>query len=124
MGRHGAYLWFLAISAASLACSPLRAAQAKTATGVIVGKTLQPAGIYRQYPGGRREGLREPSEIPIAESVVFAIKVEGLGTVRYPLNTVAAQRFEVGQKVQIVYVRRAIVPLHTRVYVREMRRTE
>ena len=122
--RPGARLCFAAIAAAALTCCPLRAAQPKTASGVIVGKTFRPAGIYRQYPGGRREGLRDPSEIPIAESVVFEIRVEGLGTVRYPLNTVAVRGFASGQKVQIVYVRRAIVPLRTRVYVREMRHAE
>ena len=104
--------------------SPLRGADAKTVTGVITGKALQPAGVYRQYPGGRRQGLQEPAEIPIAESDVFEIKVEGLGALRYPLNTVAAQGFEIGQKVQVVYVKRAIVPLRTRVYVREMRHAE
>jgi hypothetical protein len=104
--------------------SILRAADTKTATGIITTKTVKPASIYRQYPNGRRGGASAPSEIPIAESVVFEIKVEGLGLVRYSTNTIAAREFDISQKVRIEYVKRAIVPLRTRIYVKEMRRAE
>jgi len=99
----------------------LRAAETKTASGIITNKIFKPATIYKQYPSGNRGGASAPSEIPIAESVVFEIKVEGLGTVRYSTNTIAAKEFDVGQNVQIEYVRRAIIPLRTRIYVKEMR---
>ena len=108
-----------------LSCSPaLGAAQPKTAIGIISSKTSKPASVYKQYPSGRREGLSEPAEIPIAESVVFEIKVARLGTVRYSANTIAAKEFNIGQKVEIEYVKRAIVPLRPRIYVTAMRHAE
>lgn len=123
LGRARANI-FLATSSVTLlfSCSPvLGAAQPKTAIGIITSRTSKPASVYKQYPAGRREGLSEPADIPIAESVVFEIKVEGLGTVRYSTNIVAAKEFEVGQKVQIEYIKRAIVPLRPRIYVTAMR---
>ncbi len=123
LGRTRANI-FLATSSVTLlfTCSlVLRAAQPRTAIGVITSKTSRPASVYKQYPAGRRGGLSGPAEIPIAESVVFEIKVEGLGTVRYSTNTIAAKEFDIGQRVHIEYVRRAIIPLRTRIYVKEMR---
>jgi hypothetical protein len=56
---------------------------------------------------------------------VFEIRVEGLaGEVRYPLNTVAANQYGVGQKVQIEYVERAIPLIWGRIYVTDMRPAE
>ena len=98
----------------------LPAAENKTAVGIITSKTTKPAGVYEQYPAGKRGGFSGPSEIPIAESVVFEIKVDGLGTVRYAANAVAARQFEIGQKVQVTYVKRAIMPWRKRIYVLEM----
>jgi hypothetical protein len=115
---------FLATSSVTLlfTCSlVLRAAQPKTAIGVITSKTSKPASVYKQYPSGRRGGLSEPAEIPIAESVVFEIKVARLGTVRYSTNTIAAKEFDIGQKVEIEYVKRAIMPLRPRIYVTAIR---
>jgi hypothetical protein len=106
-------------------CAPiLRAAETKTSAGIIINKIVRPASTYQQYPAGKRGGFSGPAEIPIAESVVFEIKVERLGTVRYSTNTIAAKEFDVGQRVQIEYVKRAIIPLRTRIYVKEMRRAE
>jgi hypothetical protein len=104
--------------------SILRAAETKTAVGIITNKIFKPATIYKQYPNGRRGGFSGPAEIPIAESVVFEIKVASLGPVRYSTNTIAAKEFDIGQKVQIEYFKRAIIPLRTRIYVKEMRRVE
>jgi len=101
-------------------CTSLLAAENKTAVGIITSKTARPAGVYEQYPSGKRGGFSGPSEIPIAESIVFEIKVDGLGTVRYSTNAVAAKQFDIGQRVQITYVKRAIVPWRKRIYVLEM----
>jgi hypothetical protein len=117
----------LATSAAAFlfSCPPiLRAAETKTAAGVISGKIYKPASTYKQYPAGKRGGFSGPAEIPVAESVVFEIKVERLGTVRYSTNTIAAKDFDIAQKVEIEYVKRAIIPLRTRIYVKEMRHAE
>ena len=115
---------FLATSSVTLlfACSlVLRAAETKTAAGVIISKIFKPASTYKQYPAGKRGGFSSPAEIPIAESVIFEIKVERLGTVRYSANAIAAKEFDIGQKVDIEYVKRAIIPLRSRVYVTAMR---
>jgi len=122
--RRAAAKFFVATSSVTLlfTCPPvLRAADTKTAPGVITNKTVKPASVYNQYPTGRREGLSQPAEIPIADSVVFEIKVARLGTVRYSANAIAAKEFDIGQKVEIEYVKRAIVPLRPRIYVTAMR---
>lgn len=120
LARLGAVLCFVACAA----CAPARSFEIRTANGVITGKTFKPASLYRQYPSRSRPGSGEPSEIPIAEAFVFEIAVEGLSeTVRYPLNTIAARKFSIGQKVEIDYVKRAIMSLRKRIFVREMRST-
>ena len=113
-----ATLVFASATTLLVTASPaLRASENKTAVGIITSKTARPAGVYEQYPSGDRRGLSGPSEIPIAESVVFEIQLDGLGTVRYATNTIAAKPFVIGQRVQIIYVRRAIVPWRKRIYV-------
>ena len=100
----------------------LQAAETKNAIGIITSKTVKSASTYTSYPGGKDGAYSGPREIPIAPSVVFEIKVEGLsGKVRYSLNTTAAAKYKVGQRVRIEYVKRAIIPLRKRVYVRTMR---
>jgi hypothetical protein len=115
---------FITVSAAVflVSCSPLlRPAEAKTTMGIITSKTFRPASTYCQYPSGIRRGFWAPSEIPIAESIVFEIKAEGLPDgVRYPLNTVAAQQYKIGHKVQIEYVERAIPLMWRHIYVTDM----
>ena len=97
----------------------VRATELRAAEGVVIGKTVKPASVYRQYPDRKEWG---PAEIPIAESVVFEIRMPGVSDpVRYSLNKVVAEHFEVGQKVRIEYVKRAIVPFHTRIYMRDMK---
>jgi hypothetical protein len=103
----------------------LQAAEAKTAICIITNKTFKSASSYWQSPSGIRRGFWGPNKIPIAESVVFEIRVEGLsGAVHYTLNTVAANQYNVGQKVQIEYVERAIPLMWRYIYVTEMRPAE
>jgi hypothetical protein len=111
---------------AFLALTVLSAAPpTRTAEGVILSKTFRPASIYRQYTAGPRNRFWQPTDIPIAEFYVFEIKVAGISDLlRYPLNTVAAKEFKIGQRVQIHYVMRTIVPLHRRIYVRHMEPAE
>ena len=56
---------------------------------------------------------------------MFEVK-SGTSRVRccHSTNTIAAKEFDVGQRVQIEYVKRAIIPLRSRIYVKEMRRAE
>lgn len=106
-----------------MSCSyALRAAETRTGTGVITGKTFKAAAVYKSYSGGKDGAFSGSREIPVASCVVFEIKVKGVsGTTRYSLNTIAAAEYEVGQKVEIEYVKREIVPLQRRIYVRSMR---
>jgi hypothetical protein len=103
----------------------LPAAETKTAIGIITSKMSKPASTYRSPPGGKDGAFSGTREIPIAQSVVFEIKVEGLSSnVRYSLNTIAAAEYKVGQRVRIEYVKRAVVPLRRRIYVRKMSPTK
>jgi hypothetical protein len=100
----------------------LRQVERKTAAGVIAQKTFKPAGSYWQYPTGNRTNFWTPTRIPIAESYVFAIRLEGhAAEAWFALNTTAAARFEVGQRVQIEYEERALPPVWRRVYVLDMK---
>ena len=125
--RRGANLFIMMSAAVFLcSCTPLlRDSEVKTTIGIITNKTFKSGSIYWQYPSGIRIGFWGPNAIPIAESIVFEIRVTGLpGEVRYPLNTVAARQYDVGQKVQIEYVERAIPLLWRHIYVTDMRPAE
>ena len=91
-------------------------AVAMTSEGVIVSKTFKPASTYTQIPAGANRGMRAPTEIPIAESYVVEVRVEGLDQrVFYDLNIVASRSFDVGQRVRISYRKRGI-PFATKKY--------
>src|SRR5216684_2590349 len=99
----------------------LRPVAQKTAQGVITHKILKPAGQYVQYPVGMRSAFFAPSHIPIAECYVFTIQVDDLAAdVAVALNTLAAEEYEVGQKVKIQYEERSLPGIWRRVYVTQM----
>jgi hypothetical protein len=78
----------------------LRAVPRQAATGVITDKKFKAAGAYHQY----RSENRPPARIPVAESYIFTIQVDGQPlAVAYSLNTTASEQFVVGQRVAIVY---------------------
>ena len=100
----------------------LRPASASTAIGTIRSKTYRPAGTYTQFQPGVDRGFRTPTEIPIAESYVFEIAIDGRSDpLRYSLNTTASERFSVGQRVWVEYEERSLLPFWRRVFVLEMR---
>jgi hypothetical protein len=116
-----AFAAICALVAAAMWLAFLRPVEQKTAQGLITHKIFKPAGQYIQYPVGMRENFYTPSTIPIAECYVFVIHVDGLESdVGYALNTVAAQDFEVGQKVSIQYQERSLPLVWKRVYVTQM----
>jgi hypothetical protein len=79
----------------------LRPVPVRTATGTIRSKTWQPAGEYWQFPVGMRGSFREPTRVPLAEHYLLRIEAEGQPEeLRYPVNTVAAEGLEVGQRGQ------------------------
>ncbi|MDQ3254763.1 MAG: hypothetical protein M3R15_12795 [Acidobacteriota bacterium] len=103
----------------------LRPVERRTAAGIIATKTFQPASTYSQYQGGADRGFRGSNQIPIAESYVFDIKVEGMAEpVRMSLNTVASKEFEVGQRVRIEYEQRGVPPFWQKAYALEMKTAE
>jgi hypothetical protein len=103
----------------------LRPAPVQTALGVIRSKSCKPAGEYWQQPVGNRDGFWTPTRIPIAECYVFGILVEGrAGEARIARNTVEAQAFNVGQRVQIKFVERGLPLIWKRIYVTDMKLIE
>jgi hypothetical protein len=87
----------------------LRPVPRQTSAGVIVQKVFQPAGTYTQQPSGIRGGFWTATRIPIPESYLFLIRLEGHpDDLRYALNTVAARDFAVGQRVTVTYEERGL----------------
>jgi hypothetical protein len=82
------------------------------------GQKFKPAGTCWQYPVGADRSLRTATEIPIAEAYVFEIAADGLQSrLFFSLNIVASREFEVGQRVQIVYRRRGLPLIWSRIVV-------
>ncbi len=99
----------------------LRPVPVQKAAGTIKYKIFKPAGEYVQYPVGVNRGFMLPNKIPIAESNIFGIQVDGSGeVVGYALNTVASKKFEVGNRVQIEYQGRKLPFVWRRLYVLDM----
>jgi hypothetical protein len=99
----------------------LRPATTKAAQGVITYKVLKPAGQYVQYPTFTSGSFYTPNIIPTSECYVFVIQVDQLSaSLAYSLNTVASERFDVGQKVNIQYQERGLPGILRRIYVTSM----
>lgn len=113
---------FFAIVAVGIWFVFLRPVPQQKATGTVTHKIFKPAGEHWQYPVGLERGFLLPTKIPIAESYIFGIQIDGSGeVVGYALNTVASKEFEVGKRVQIEYQERGIPLLWRRLYVLDMR---
>ena len=123
---------WLAIAAMAAAASGaiwwvfLRPVARRQARGVITQKVFKPASTYWQQPTGMRDGFWTPVRIPIAESFVFAVRLDERGEGRpeeawYSANVVEAGAFDVGQKVEIDYQERGVPGVWKRVYVVDMR---
>lgn len=101
----------------------LRPAVTRTAEGVITHKVFKPAGQYLQYPTPTSGGFYTPNVIPVSECYLFVIQVNQLSSsVGYSLNTLAAQKFDVGQRVHIEYQERSLPGIWRRIYVTGMSR--
>ncbi|RLA42042.1 MAG: hypothetical protein DRR42_23995 [Gammaproteobacteria bacterium] len=73
--------------------------------------------------GGR--GFRTPTEIAIAEAIVFEIEIDGIDElVRYSENTLAAKEFAVGQKIRVTYIERGLGNLWRKIYISEISATD
>ena len=109
---------FLALGTYVMLLGP---AAAHAALGTITGKKFKPAGTHWQYPVGADRSLRTVTEIPIAEAYVFEIAAEDLrDPLFFSLNVVASREFEVGQKVRIVYRRRGLPFIWSRIFVEKI----
>src|SRR5512138_684106 len=94
-----------ALGAVFIGCTFLKTSPAQTGQGVIRSKTGYGGGTYSQQQVGAQRGFRGSTSIPIAPSYTFEVAVEGLPDLaRCSLNTVAAEKFDVGQKVRVEYI--------------------
>jgi hypothetical protein len=99
----------------------LRQVPIQTAVGTITTKTFKPADVHIQQPTESGRGFRTPSKVPIAESYIFEIQVDGISQIiRASENTVRAGGFSVGDKVSIQYQERGFPLLWKRLYVLSM----
>jgi hypothetical protein len=104
---------FLALGTYVTLLSP---AAAHTALGTITGNLNRQALIGSIQLADR--SLRTATEIPIAEAYVFEIAADGLQSpLFFSSNVVASQEFEVGQRVRIVYRRRGLPFIWSRIFV-------
>jgi hypothetical protein len=107
-----------ALMAICVGCVFLRSSPPQAAQGVIRKKTGYGGGTYQQQQVGADRGFRTPNQIPIAPSYSFEVQVDGLAEpARCSLNTIAAEKFEVGQKVRVEYVVKGMKPIWSRVLV-------
>lgn len=99
----------------------VRATPQRVATGMITGKTFQPARAVTHYQGGTRRELWAEDRFTIPESYVFDIRVDGLSApMRFSATVPVAKRYEIGQNVKVFYIERSIPFLWRRFYVIEM----
>lgn len=99
----------------------VRPAPRQTALGTVTAKVHKPEGSFQQMPVGIDRGFRTPNRIPIAESYLFNIAVDGTrDTVATALNVVMGRQFEPGQRVRITYERRGLGPFLRRIRVIDM----
>jgi hypothetical protein len=110
-----------ALAGVCIGCVFMRTSQSKSGNGIIRSKVGMGGGTYQQQQVGTDRGFRTPNQIAIAPSYTFDVEVEGLAErARCSLNTIAAQKFEVGQKVRVEYIVRGMKPIWSRVYVTSM----
>jgi len=99
----------------------LRPVETKTSTGAITGKLFQPGTTYTQSHASGDRGFQSSTSIPIAESYLFYIRIDGIAAPgRISLNTIASKNFQVGQRVRVEYEERGIPLIWKRLYVNAM----
>jgi hypothetical protein len=99
----------------------IRRVPEESAMATIVSKTFRAASTYSQQVVGADRGFRTPTSIPIAESYVFQLRLNGVADpVIASFNTVMSRQFEVGQRVQVRYVTRGLGPIWKRIMVTDM----
>lgn len=99
----------LLVFAAAVWAVFLRPVPRRAASGEIIQKDYKPGGVYWQWPTGDRTNFFTPTRIPIAECNVFVIRMDGQPVPAvFSLNTLASEKFSVGQRVDIIYEVRGI----------------
>ncbi len=92
-----------------------------SALGTIRTKDFKPASAYIQQQSGSNRGFRTSTEIPIAESYVFKIVIDGSDQpVSCSFNTVTSQNLFVGSRVHVKYTKRSFGPFWQRIYVQDV----
>lgn len=99
----------------------LRPAVETTASGTILSLSSKAADTYVQHQSGGSRGFRTPTEIAIAEATILEIKLDDRADpIRYSVNTLAGEEFEVGQRVSVNTQERGFKPIWHRVYVMDV----
>jgi hypothetical protein len=119
--------WMTIIAVFALAVAGLmfyvfvRPAAQRIATGTITGKSFEDARtISRANASPRREDWTV-SERKLPQGFLITIRLDDpAGEVRYRMERVAAQRFEVGERVSVRFEERGIPPLWSKRYVRDI----
>lgn len=111
----------LAVFAGAMWFGFARPAPRQTALGTITAKVHKPEGTYQQVPSGLSRGFRVPTSIPIAESYLFNIRLDGVEEpLAAALNVIRSRQFEEGQRVRVTYERRGFGPFLRRIRVVDM----
>ncbi len=109
------------VSALTIGCVFFGSGEPRRVVGTIKDTFQRSGSTYTQYPVGSDRSFRTPTNIPIAESVIFEIAIDGREEpLRYSTNTVDARKFSVGQQVTVEYIERGIPLIWKRVYVTNM----
>ncbi len=100
----------------------LRPVVEQSAYGTISAKGFRQASTYRQHQPGASRGLQSTIEIPIAESNVLQLSIEGIDeSVPFSINTVSGRSFTVGQRVIVTFTERSIGAFWRRIYVSDVK---
>jgi len=111
----------LAVVAVLVWLTLVRQGPERVATATIVGKGFLAGSIYVQQPVGTDHSVSMPVEIPMGESNVFELRVDGIAKpVRASFNTVKGRQYDVGHRVRVRVARRGFPPLWSRLVVVDM----
>ena len=112
---------FFGLTGLIIAAVFLRSTPPQLGVGIIVGRRGQGGGSYSQHAVGTNRGFQAPNTIPIGPSVTFEVNIEGVpGLAVCSLNTIAASKFNVGEKVHVTYQIRGLSPIWTKIFITKM----
>ena len=131
MGRRGSNKMPVILSFVFALCAGaiwlvfLRQVPTQVTQGVVVTKNYKPPGEYTQVHGGTRHAFHLPTTIPIAEGFVVEIELDDQqGVISSLLNSVEAEHYQVGTRVEVAYELRSVPGLWKKCYVHSVKAVE